>query len=750
MIAMNWNYKKLFTSLLLSLLVNCTFSQHHYIIPEPKRINVFENIIYFKDTITYNIEKEIPAVSFLINYMRDKFGVIVEKSKFKADLQFIKTKSSKENLHKISINKNGVKLKYNSNEAAFHACVSLIQLVKLNSKGIQFSHANIKDFPDFEWRGLHLDCSRHFFTVNNVKQFIDIMAMYKYNRFHWHLTDDQGWRIEIKQYPKLTEIGAWRNKTVEGHYSKTPRTWNEERYGGFYTQEDIKEIVEYAQNKSIIVVPEIELPGHSMAALSAYPELGCLDTKYSVPGLWGVFDDIYSPKESTFIFLENVLDEVIELFPSKFIHIGGDEAPKTIWEKDPYCQKLIDSLTLKDEHGLQSYFIGRIEKYLNSKGRQIIGWDEILEGGLAPNAAVMSWRGESGGIQAAKERHEVVMTPTSHCYFDYYQSSHKNEPLAIGGFLPLEKVYEYSPLPEQLPRNKRKYILGAQANVWTEYMPTMDHVLRMTYPRALALIEKTWSRKGPSFNDFENKLYSYHFGFLESHDVPFSKASLDVKASVFTKEPGKLSVTFEAPDLSAKIYYTFNGDTITYNSEVNLQSSQKDSLITLKSWAIGQKGKSRMTEKSILLHQSIGLDIPFLTPPHPKFSIGGSMTLVDGVIGDRPWKGDQWLGYSGDTILIQFNFEGLKNLKRIQLGFLEDNGSWIYLPENIHLEKMINGEWTVFLNSLVNSEQNSLRLNENLDKIRVRILPSDKIDQGKPGVGHDPWTFIDEIRFEWK
>ena len=666
---------------------NYLYSQRHSVIPKPKKIKLAKEHLYFQDTITYSCENEDPAIEFLKSYLATHFSIAFEKTSKNADVEFKRTNSGKRNQHHLSINKKGIQLNYNSEEAAFHACITLVQLTESTENGVRFSHALIKDYPDFEWRGLHLDCSRHFFEVYEIKRFIDAMAFYKYNRFHWHLTDDQGWRIEIKKYPKLTEVGGWRNKTVEGHYSKTPRTWNNERYGGFYTQNDVKEIVKYAANKSIIVVPEIELPGHSMAALAAYPELGCLDTTYEVPGLWGVFDDIYSPKESTFQFLENVLDEVIPLFPSEFIHIGGDEAPKKRWKEDPFCQKLIDSLNLKDEHGLQSYFIQRLEKYLNSKGKQIIGWDEILEGGLAPNAAVMSWRGESGGIQAAKQKHKVVMTPTSHCYFDYYQSSHAREPIAIGGFLPLEKVYQYSPIPANLPRSKRKYILGAQANLWTEYMPKMDHVLYMTYPRALALIEKTWSRKAPLYKEFERKLYSKHFQWMESWSIPFSKASLDVKINALPTTLGTVNIECQSPDSTSKIFYSIGENIEIYNAPFDLNAGNNDSTIFIKSWAEGIQGKSRITDKKILLHQSIGSKITAITTPHNKFSVGGSMTLVDGVIGERPWKGDQWLGYSGDTILIHFNFEEKKKLTNFKIGFLEDNGSWIYLPQNIHLEK---------------------------------------------------------------
>lgn len=364
----------------------------------------------------------------------------------------------------------------------------------------------IYDYPRFGYRGMHLDVARHFFPVDFVKKYIDLLSIYKFNRFHWHLTEDQGWRIEIKKYSKLTEIGAWRDSTLIGNYGSGK--YDGIRYGGFYTQEEIKEIVAYATERHITVIPEIELPGHSSAALAAYPELGCFDKEVQVVTSWGVFEDIYCPKEETFDFLEDVLDEVIELFPSEYIHIGGDEAPKKQWEESEIAQAVIQREGLKDEHELQSYFIGRIEKYLNSKGRQIIGWDEIMEGGLAPRATVMSWRGEEGGIEAAKMKHDVIMSPNASNYFDHYQSeSTDQEPIAIGGLTTLQDVYNYEPIPSELTEEKAKYILGAQANVWTEYIHTGAKVEYMAFPRAIALAEVLWSSKeSKEWVEFLNRL----------------------------------------------------------------------------------------------------------------------------------------------------------------------------------------------------------------------------------------------------
>jgi len=409
----------------------------------------------------------------------------------------------------------------------------------------------IKDNPRYEYRGMHLDVARHFYPVAFVKEFIDLIAMHKMNTFHWHLTEDQGWRIEIKKYPKLTEIGAWRNGTIIGHHPGTGNT--EKRYGGFYTQEQIKEVVAYATERHVTVIPEIELPGHSGAAIAAYPFLSCFPeentkvyndmgskkgkeiqangTPKIVQETWGVMDDVFcAGNEETFTFLEDVLAEVIPLFPAKYIHIGGDECPKGNWEKCPNCQKRIKGLGLKDEHELQSYFIQRMEKFLNSKGKQIIGWDEILEGGLAPNATVMSWRGTEGGIEAAKQKHDVIMTPGHSVYFDHYQDKDKtNEPLAIGGLTTVKDVYDYEPTPEELTEEQQEYILGAQANVWSEYIPTTDYVEYMILPRMTALSEIVWSPKtSRDWDDFNNRL-QHIVERYKSMGLNYAKHSIDKK-----------------------------------------------------------------------------------------------------------------------------------------------------------------------------------------------------------------------------
>ena len=385
-----------------------------------------------------------------------------------------------------------------------------------------------------------LDVARHFFDIEFVKKYIDFIALHKMNTFHWHLTDDQGWRIEIKKYPKLTEIGAYRNGTIIGRY---PGTGNDNiHYGGFYTQEQIKEVVAYAAKRHITVIPEIEMPGHAKAALASYSNLGCSGGPYEVKQTWGVEEEVFcAGNDSVFTFLQDVLDEVIPLFPSQYVHIGGDECPKSRWKTCPKCQKRIKDHNLKDEHELQSYFVQRMEKYVNSKGKKMIGWDEILEGGLAQNATVMSWRGEAGGIEAAKQDHDVIMTPGTHVYLDHSQSK-KEDSVTIGGYLSVQKVYSYEPVPGVLSTKQKKHVLGAQGNVWTEYMKSPRKVEYMLFPRLSALSEVLWSPPASrSWNEFEKRL-AVQFKRYDLWGVNYSRAlftDLRVKFDPKTKIASK-------------------------------------------------------------------------------------------------------------------------------------------------------------------------------------------------------------------
>ena len=423
--------------------------------------------------------------------------------------------------YRLNVTSDAVTVEAKTPAGLFYGLQTLTQLLfGDHTSGWSVPIVQIVDAPRFAYRGMHLDVGRHFFPVAFIKKYIDLLAMYKMNKFHWHLTDDQGWRIEIKKYPKLTEIGAYRQETVMGkNFERFDRPYigDEKPHGGFYTQEEVREVVAYARARYIDVIPEIEMPGHATAALAAYPEFACTDGPFDVPTTWGIFEDVFCPKEETFQFLEDVLTEVIALFPSQYIHIGGDEVPKVRWQESEVAQEVISREGLADEDELQSYFIKRIESFLQAQGRRLIGWDEILEGGLAPDATVMSWRGMEGGIEAAREGHDVIMTPTSHCYFDYYQADPEQEPLAIRGLTPLEKVYSFEPVPEMLSAEDAEHILGAQGNVWTEYMATTDYVEYMVFPRMLALSEVVWSPPDlRNWEDFVQRLPDHlrHFDTL--------------------------------------------------------------------------------------------------------------------------------------------------------------------------------------------------------------------------------------------
>jgi hexosaminidase len=507
------------------------------IIPEPVLVETAKGFFHYNDKTDIQYDNENEFLHKMINHFTDQIeqmytvkpgSDIDNPLPNKIFIQLENSMNIPDEGYMLSIKRQRIDLEASSLPGIFYGLQSLTQLIHLNPsvKGrIMVPVMKIEDYPRFSWRGMHLDVCRHFIPVEDVKKYLDYMALYKFNKFHWHLTEDQGWRIEIKQYPLLTEVGAWRDETMVGHYSDEPRTYDGKRHGGYYTQEEIKEIVQYAADRFIEVIPEIEMPGHAKAAIAAYPWLGVTGEKVEVKKEWGISPYIYKPAEETFTFLENVLKEVITLFPSEYVHIGGDEAIKDQWENSEEVQNLIKELDLKDEHELQSWFVQRIEKFLNKNGKKLIGWDEILEGGLAPNATVMSWRGEVGGIKAAKMGHDVVMSPTSYCYFDYYQAKPvEDEPLAIGGYLPIDTVYSYDPVPASLNEQEAKHILGAQANVWTEYIPDFKQVEYMIFPRMLAMSEITWTPK-------ENKDQQLFMGKVKDHELIFQTLGVNYSRS---------------------------------------------------------------------------------------------------------------------------------------------------------------------------------------------------------------------------
>jgi hexosaminidase len=514
------------------------------IIPRPVSAVMGNDVIEWKENVavTAKTETEKQVAALLIDYLNTKkINASISSSPEGINnikLAIVKNDSLGNEGYKLSVDKNGIALIANSGAGLFYGVQTLIQLLPQDGKAIPF--ITITDYPRFEYRGLHLDVGRHLFPVAFIKKYINLMARHKMNRFHWHLTEDQGWRIEIRKYPKLQEVAAYRDETVIGKAStrtrNEPHQFDGQRYGGFYTQDEVKDVVKYAADRYITVIPEIELPGHAMAALAAYPQLGCTDGPYKTATTWGIFPDVYcAGKEQTFTFLQDVFDEIIPLFPGKYIHVGGDEVFNkyftTSWEKCPHCKKRMATEKLKDVHELQSYFVQRIEKYINSKGRQIIGWDEILEGGLAPNATVMSWRGEEGGIAAAKQGHDVIMSPQNWFYLDHSQDTTDHTKLNIA-FTPLSETYAYEPVPAELSSAEAKHILGGQGNVWTELMATPDQVEFMTYPRACAIAEIVWSQKhGRDYPDFlqrmkthTNRLADWNVNYAKYIEKEFTKA----------------------------------------------------------------------------------------------------------------------------------------------------------------------------------------------------------------------------------
>jgi hexosaminidase len=591
------------------------------------------------------------AVQFLSSYMQNKYMLKNKLQAFTGSATgnaVVLTSVGSENLpaegYRLTITPSVVTIA-GKGAGLFYGIQSFIQLLPVERAATaKLPCAVVEDYPRFAYRGLHLDVCRHFFSVEFVKRYIDLIAAYKLNNFHWHLTDDQGWRIEIKKYPRLTQIGSQRAQTLIGNYhDRVPQQYDNTPYGGYYTQDQIRDVVAYAASKYINVVPEIEMPGHAMAALAAYPELSC-DTKqeYKVAETWGVFNNIFCPTEKTFTFLQDVLTEVMDLFPSKYIHIGGDEAPKVIWKSSPQAQEVIKKYKLKDEHALQSYFIQRMEKFVNSKGRSIIGWDEILEGGLAPNATVMSWRGEAGGIAAARQNHQVIMTPGSGgMYFDHAQARSDLEPLSIGSYGPLSKTYAYNPASASLTPQQQKYIMGVQANLWTEYIATEDKVEYMVLPRLMALSEVAWSPlANKNYKDFSETRLPKHLAWLEANQYNYR-----VPTAIGTKDTSytgtQLTVDLRTPVNGAKIYYTIDGYTpdetcLVYTSPFTL-NIPADQYRELKTIVITPSGKRSLVTRTLVYNRTPLPAVPFDgKQPGVKYElVAGSFTGTGQLDGAR-------------------------------------------------------------------------------------------------------------------
>lgn len=551
------------------------------IIPQPRYVQMDEGTFRIdKDTKIFldePVEEYMRIAGFLNGRLLAAAGFsleITDDMTADGNVIFFMNAGLPSEAYGIHVEPDRIVIDYGDGAGAFYALQTIFQLLPeeifadSRQRGVKWEIPCLamEDAPRFKYRGMHLDVCLHYFDVDFLKKYIDIMALHKVNRFHWHLTEDQGWRLEIKKYPLLTEKGQWRKETVVGSlksgiYDGTP-------YGGYYSQDQVRDLVQYAAERYVTIIPEIELPGHALAAIACYPELSCgLEDHYETATKWGVFKQVYCPKETTFEFLEDVFDEVFELFPSEVVHIGGDECPKASWKACPHCQALIRKLGLKDEYELQSWFVTRMEKYINSKGREIIGWDEILQGGLAPNAKVMSWLGEEGGIQAARQHHEVVMAPHQKYYLDYWQADPDSEPLAMGGPTTLKTMYEYEPVPEVLTPEEARYIIGVEGCVWTEYMDSPERVEYMAWPRMCAIAETGWTQTDKDWDGFTRRLET-HLGRLDRLDVGYCKAFFN-PLIVFhndTKYSKVVTMTVDAPD--AEIRYTLDGSVPDASSPV--------------------------------------------------------------------------------------------------------------------------------------------------------------------------------------
>ena len=668
--------------------------------------------------------------------------------------------------YNLTVTAEGVNITGASEAGVFYGIQTLRKALPVaKSKSINLPAVTINDYPRFGYRGAHLDVSRHFFTVDSVKRFIDILALHHINRFHWHLTDDQGWRIEIKKYPKLSTIAAERSETVIGRNSGQ---YDGKHYGPFfYTQDECRDIIAYAAERHITVIPEIDLPGHMQAALAAYPEFGCTGGPYEVWKMWGVSDNVLcAGNDATLGFIEDVLAEVIEVFPSEYIHVGGDECPKTVWEKCPNCQARIKALGLKDdEHNsaemyLQSFVISHAEKFLNSRGRQIIGWDEILEGGLAPNATVHSWRGIAGGLEAARAGHDCIMSPNTYMYFDYYQTKHTaDEPLAIGGYVPVSTVYNYEPMHPSLTPEQQKHIIGVQANLWTEYVHTFKHVEYMELPRMAALSEVQWclpERK--DYADFEQRMRPL-FDLYDLKDYNYAKHMLDIKAAFATDTVNNhLTVAFSTID-NSPIHYTTDGSEPTTASSLYKEPLVIEGNCTVKAKAFGKRGATRTFAEEVTYSKSTAKPITLLQPSHRSYTYEGARTLTDGLKGNHNYRTGRWLGFAGNDFEAVIDLQRPMEISKVSLSTCVEKGDWVFDARGFIIATSTDGEqYTEVFNEQypAMTEQNPNQIyNHALNfaptearYVKVKALVEHSMPEWHGARGYAAFLFVDEIAID--
>ncbi|MDE5431390.1 family 20 glycosylhydrolase [Elizabethkingia meningoseptica] len=676
------NYKNVLISALLPASFLVSAQRNFDIIPKPSSVAIGRGEYVFPAKVKVNVSPEFDKTLALISEypaFKNRSAVIPVKSG-QGDLNIVKANDPQLNpgAYKLKIDKKGILIQASDVSGAINGIHTLIQLGLLQEDSSRLAYSVIEDKPRFSYRGLHLDVSRHFFPLSFVKKYIDLMALYKFNNFHWHLTDGAGWRLQIKKYPELTNKAAWRTHTVWKDWWQNGRQYIEEgrpnASGGYYTQEEAKELVKYAADRGINVIPEIEMPGHSEEVLAVYPELSCSGKPYTQSEFC-----IGNPK--TFEFLQGVIDEVLEIFPSKYIHIGGDEADKSHWKNCPKDQALMKKEGLKSVDELQSFAIRKMDKYLQSRGRILVGWDEILDGGLTPGAVVMSWRGESGGIKAANAGHDVIMTPGEFLYFDSYQTDPRTQPEAIGGFLPLEKVYSYNPVPSELNKENEKHVLGAQANLWAEYIPTTNHVEYMVFPRALALAEVNWTPKeNKNVDDFKKRLQS-HYSILQKLQVNYYRPSYNINGIVaYDENSGINTVTLKTEQFDASnIKYTTDGNEPTENS-----FNYKEPLIFTTSGklkaAYFMKGikVGPVLEMDIDKHKAIGKKVIY-NNKWDGYEAQKEKTLTNGVFGGLTYHDKQWQGFTRDLDVV-VDFEKKEIINSIAMRFMQITGPGVYMP----------------------------------------------------------------------
>lgn len=769
-------YKEL--SLLFMAVFICTSCRqdqsgtNYETIPLPREIKHKEGnafIISPKTRILYTSGNNLlkSNAAFLADYIQFATGIKLKvsagDSATNAIILSARLTSANKETYQIKVAEEGIRINGASEAGNFYGIQTLRKSLTatLPDSTIAMSTVEINDQPRFAYRGMMLDVSRHFMTVEEVKSFIDIEALHNQNILHWHLTDDQGWRIEIKKYPLLTEIGSRRSETVIGHNSGL---YDGIAHEGYYTQEQIREIVDYAQKRYITIIPEIDMPGHMMAALASYPQLGCTGGPYEVCKTWGVADEVLcAGKETTFEFIEGVLAEVIDLFPSKMIHIGGDECPKVRWTACKACQARIkaEGLTTDSihtpENRLQSYFITRVEKFVNSKGRRIIGWDEILEGGLPPHATVMAWTGIANGIKAAQEKHDVIMTPNEYTYFDYYQSKDtKSEPEAIGGYLPIDSVYGYEPVPDGLTPEEQKHIIGVQANLWTEYMPDFKQVQYMTLPRIAAMSEIQWIQpKKKNFKQFASRLPRL-MDIYDALGYNSAKQLYEVRAELVpNREEGVVDITLSSL-LEGDIYYTLDGSDPTRYSTKYDGSFSVSGYADLCAAVIRSSGTSRVCKEKIRLNIASLKPVTLLQKPIGGYPKDIAQLLNDGIKGESSYNSDRWIGFQTSDLEAVFDLRGETEIYKVQISADVKKDDWIMGPSSMvaysssdgtNFKEIISKKIPVLTpqdsDKIYNYELTFYPIKTNYVKVLVKRTPV--LPQWHPAKGAPAFLFVDEI-----